>query len=421
MSLRENSGKMRGFMKHKPSLLVIFFTVMVDLIGFGVVLPLLPVFTKHYGGSGLTVGLIMASFSAMQFFFSPVWGRLSDRIGRRPVLLASTAVAALSYAVFAWGCRLHGPAALWTFLASRLIAGACGANITVAQAYVADITPREQRSKRMGLIGMAFGLGFIIGPAVGALAVRLMGTPGPGWAAAGICTLNFLAALFFLRESWTPQAEHVRPRPHWEQWTHTLKQPPIAVLIGVYFLSMCCFACFETTLGLLVSANFNLNPERPHDAQVISYLFTYCGLIGALVQGGLTGRLVRGLGEPRVICLSLILVALSLLAMPYATSWMALLVAVGTLSIGSSLTRPPLFGLLSLLTPATEQGATLGIAQSAGSLGRIAGPIFAGGLLQHHMALPYLATGALALVTGILAGRYLRRAPDHAHGPANAP
>lgn len=405
---------MLNSMKRTPSLLVIFITVLVDLIGFGIVLPLLPVFTKHYGGSGIVIGLIMAAFSAMQFFFSPIWGRLSDRIGRRPVLLTSTAVAALSYLVFAWGCRLQGSAALWIFFLSRLIAGACGANITVAQAYVADITAPAERSRRMGLIGMAFGLGFIIGPAIGAVAVKYMGTPGPGLAAAAICAVNFVLAFIYLRESWTPQAEHVRDRPHWEQWRRCLHNPPVALLILVFFFSMFCFACFETTLGIVVSQNFHLDPERPHDAQMIGYLFTYCGVIGALVQGGLIGRLVKSFGEPKVIALSIILVALSFFPLPFITTWPPLLIAVAVLAVGSSLSRPPLFGLLSRITPASEQGATLGVAQSAGSLGRIAGPLFAGTLIQHHMATPYLVCGVLALLTGLFAGRYLTHPhPDY--------
>ena len=154
-------------MNRKPSLLVVFLTVFIDLIGFGIVVPLVPIFSRHYGASGWVIGAIIASFSAMQFVFSPIWGRLSDRHGRRPILLISTAGAALSYVLFAVGSGFENhTAALWALLVSRIFAGICGGNITVAQAYIADITPPENRSKRMGLIGMAFGLGFIFGPAL---------------------------------------------------------------------------------------------------------------------------------------------------------------------------------------------------------------------------------------------------------------
>src|SRR5205809_1202948 len=216
----------------KPSVFIIFLTVFIDLIGFGIVLPLLPIYSKTFGASGWQIGVLMASYSVMQFLFSPVWGRLSDRIGRRPVLLVSTAGAAVSYALFALGSGLGGHLALGALLLSRMFAGICGANITVAQAYIADITPPEERSKRMGLIGMAFGLGFICGPPLGSLGIHLFGFRGPGWLAAGLCAINFLLALSILPESWKPSSEQVPSRPHLDQWLHTLRHPKIGLLIG---------------------------------------------------------------------------------------------------------------------------------------------------------------------------------------------
>src|SRR5437016_5622858 len=206
----------------KPSVLVVFLTVFIDLIGFGIVLPLLPIYSRNLHASGFVIGAIMASFSAMQFLFAPWWGRLSDRIGRRPVLLVSTAGAAISYALFAVGSGLSGTMALWVLLGSRVFAGICGANITVAQAYIADISPPAERSKKMGLIGMAFGLGFIVGPALGGLSIFLFGLQGPGWVAAGLCASNFVLAFAILRESWQPSCEQVAARPRFAQWLHTL-------------------------------------------------------------------------------------------------------------------------------------------------------------------------------------------------------
>src|SRR5436309_7052867 len=182
----------------KPSVLVVFLTVFIDLIGFGIVLPLLPLYNRDFGASGWLIGVIQASFSAMQFLFAPAWGRLSDRIGRRPVLLTSTAGAVASYALFAIGCGLPGKTALWVLLASRILAGICGANITVAQAYIADITPPEERSKRMGLIGMAFWLGFTVGPPLGGLSHQYFGIPGPGCVAASICAANRILGICIL-------------------------------------------------------------------------------------------------------------------------------------------------------------------------------------------------------------------------------
>lgn len=409
-----------------PSLFVIFLTVFIDLIGFGIVLPLLPIYSRNFGASGLVIGLIMASFSAMQFLFAPVWGRWSDRIGRRPILLISTAGAAISYSVFALGSGVADKTlALWVLLGSRVFAGICGANITVAQAYIADITPPEGRSKGMGLIGMAFGLGFVFGPAIGSQSHKYFGVAGPGWVAAAFCAANFLLALAILPESWKPTSEHVAPRPRFAQWIHTLSRPSIGLLIGVFFLATFCFSSFETTLGLLIGQNFHLDPERGEDAGTIGLLFAYCGVIGALVQGGATGRLVKKMGEPKLIAISLVLTAIGLGPLPFIHGnttlswsvliqrddlpWLILFFFMAILAVGSSLARPPVFGLLSLLTPAHEQGATLGVAQGVGSLARIVGPIFAGFLFQFHPSWPYLICAFISLLTGIIAWQYLCR------------
>ena len=200
-------------MERKPSLLVVFLTVFIDLVGFGIVVPLVPIYSRHYGAGGWLIGTIIASFSATQFVFSPIWGRLSDRHGRRPILLISTAGAALSYVLFAVGSGFENHTlALWALLVSRVFAGAFAGNITVAQAYIADITPPENRSKRMGLIGMAFGLGFIFGPAISGIALKFFGVTGPGWAAAALCTANFVLAYSILAESLKPGSEHVANR-----------------------------------------------------------------------------------------------------------------------------------------------------------------------------------------------------------------
>jgi multidrug resistance protein len=402
----------------KPSVFIIFLTVFMDLIGFGIVLPLLPIYNRDLGASGLLIGVIQASFSAMQFLFAPSWGRLSDRIGRRPVLLVSTAGAALSYAVFAYGCGLSGSAALWVLLISRILAGICGANITVAQAYIADITPTAERSKRMGLIGMAFGLGFVFGPPLGALGIQLLGLRGPGYLAAALCTINFFLALTILPESWKPSSEHVAARPHLAQWLHTLGHPQIGLLVAVFFLATFCFASFETTLGLVISKNFHLNTVTHQDMKLSGYLIAYCGIIGAVVQGGMIGRLVKKNGEARVIANSLFLLTASLAPLPFIKGtgvlvWGILLVVLAILAIGSSLTRPPVFGLISILTPAHEQGATIGVAQSAGSLARIIAPIFAAGLLDYHPALPYLICSGISLFTAILVVQRLGRHQEH--------
>lgn len=421
----------------KPSLLVVWLTVFIDLIGFGIVVPLVPLFGKHFGAHGFIIGLIIASFSAMQFVFAPIWGRLSDRIGRRPVLLGSTLGAALSYVMFALSCAVEDhTTALWLIVISRAFAGICGGNITVAQAYIADITPPDQRSRKMGLIGMAFGLGFIFGPLLGGLswkgfslfglAFHGFGPTGPGWVAAVLCGANFLLALAILTESRTPSSEHVQQRPHLDQWWHTLTQPKVGLLVIVFFLSTFCFSCFESTLPLLISDNFRLEIMGDDaSAGTVTKLFAFCGIIGAFVQGGAIGQLVKRLGEARLIALSLVFTGISLALIPFIKGdsqlnfahllqhqnlpWVWMLLTLALLAIGSSLTRPPLFGLLSILTPGNEQGATLGVAQSAGSLARILGPIFATTTLQYLPALPYLVCTGVLLVTALLVASKLRR------------
>jgi MFS family permease len=413
-------------MNRKPSILVIFLTVFMDLIGFGIVVPLVPLFSRHYGASGFVIGAVIASFSAMQFIFSPIWGKLSDHYGRRPILLISTAGAALSYVVFAIGCGFENHViALWVLLLSRVFAGACGGNITVAQAYIADITPPENRSKRMGLIGMAFGLGFIFGPAISGIALKFGGTTAPGWTAAALCALNFFLAYSILAESWKPDATPVVRRPRFAQWGHTLSQPKIGLLILIFFLATFAFSCFESTLPLLVSDNFQLGitMDEAKPATTVISLFVFCGVIGAFIQGGAIGRMVKIFGEPKLIALSLVFTGVSLALLPFIKGdgplkwmavlhladgpWIKMLLALALLSIGSSLTRAPLFGLLSNLTPANEQGATIGVAQSAGALARIVGPIFAATLYVQIPMLPYVVCGSVSIVAALMAAVWL--------------
>lgn len=394
-------------MNRKPSLLVIFLSVFIDLIGFGIVLPLLPGYAEDnfrpdFSAKGVVIGGIIASFSLMQFLFAPAWGKLSDRIGRRPVMLISNLGAAGSYALFAFASGMNGPAGLIWILASRIFAGICGANLSVASAYIADISPPEKRSARMGLIGMAFGLGFIFGPALGAFALEIFKSKeAPGIVAACFCAANFILGWFILGESRKPTSEHVS-RPKFAQWGHTLSQPKLGLLITIFFLATFCFTCFESTFPLLAKHQTGVQGLGLR----IGYLFTYAGFIAALVQG-VIGRLVKKFGEPKLIVVSLIIFAIGLAALPFAKALWEILVVLALLAIGSGLNRPPVFGMISLKSSAHEQGANLGVAQSFGALARILGPIFAGSLFFVHEALPYLICGGIALVTAVFAWKFL--------------
>ncbi len=398
-------------MKRKPSLLVIFLSVFIDLVGFGIVLPLLPGFAEDdfrpgFSATGLIIGCIIGSFSAMQFFFAPAWGRLSDRIGRRPVMLISNLGAAGSYVLFALAAGMGGTTGLIGLLVSRIFAGICGANLSVASAYIADITTPEKRSKGMGMIGMAFGLGFIFGPAIGAFSMGEFGRSGPGWVAAGICFANFVLGWFILAESRVPNGQAFVPRPKFSQWSHTLAQPKLGVLVCIFFFATFCFTCFEATFPLLAKHALGFG-QKGADHR-IGYLFTYCGLITALLQGGI-GKLIKKLGEARLIFISLLVFTIGLAALPYQTTLPGLLVVLAILAIGSGLNRPPVFGLISIKSSADEQGANLGVAQSFGSLARILGPVFATTLFFVNAQLPYLICAGVALVTALFAWQYLCR------------
>ncbi len=457
----------------KPSLLVIFLTVFIDLVGFGIVLPVLPLYGKDLGALGWQVGLIVASYSAMQFLFAPAWGRLSDRIGRRPVLLISTAGASISYALFALAAIKMD---LGLLVASRVFAGICGANLSVASAYIADVSPPEERSKHMGLIGMAFGLGFILGPALGAVSADWWGAAGPGWTASAICAGNLVLAFFILGESRKPDSEPSPPLPRLKQWSRVLSRPQLGLLVGIFFMANFCFTSFESAFVVLFVGAGNSTDGKPRiegmfkyvepikspevtkvdwkaddgvevrkgevialatldgvQSQIIAprsgrlergdgagevigeinytktiayYLFAYCGLIGAIVQGGLIGRLVKMFGEKKMIFGGLILVGVSLALLPFCDDSLGMGWLMGGLAlfaISSGVYRAPTFGLISLNAGEGEQGEVMGVTQSVGSLARIIGPVFALGLFDVWPALPYLVCAGLALLAGFIA------------------
>lgn len=398
----------------RPSLLIIFLTVFIDLVGFGIVMPLLPIYSQKFGAGGLLIGTIMASFSIMQFLFAPIWGRWSDRIGRRPVLLVSLLGSTLSYAMFAIASGQDSSAALWWILISRIFAGICGANITVASAYMADISDKENRSKRMGLVGMAFGLGFIFGPAIGSFSAKAFGLTGPGWVASCICLVNFLMAIFILKESRKPENSSdapTLPKASRHGWKAVFAHPQIRLLVGLFFVATFCFACFETTLGLLLKDNFKNNESRIETR--IGWFFTYCGFIAAMIQGGLIGRLVKKFGERKLVVASFFVFSMGLFALPMAQSMTLLLISLALFAIGSGMNRPPTFGLISILTDDKSQGEILGVAQSAGSLARIFGPLFAGGMYEFGPKAPYWSCAAIALIFGIIALMVLKSRPQN--------
>lgn len=359
-------------------MLPLFLIVFVDLVGFGLIIPLLPFFGEHFGASPAAVGLLMACFSLTQFIAAPIWGWISDHRGRRPVLLLSLAGLALGYVMLAFA------SSLWTLFAARAFAGAMAGNIACAFATVADITTPANRARGMGAIGAAFGLGFIFGPAIGG--VLAGGDPHaadyrtPALVAAALSALAFAMTLALLPES-LPAAVRAHNRglrapSRWQQLRAALGRPLVGRVIGIAFLCTFAFAGLESTFAMWSRRQFGWGPEQN------GYLFAFVGLIGAVIQGGLIGRLVRAFGEARLVLAGALCLAVGMFLIPQAGTVAVLLPAMTVAAAGFSLMQPALNTLLSVRVGAAVQGGAMGVSRSATTLARVLGPAVAGTLFE---------------------------------------
>ena len=371
-------------------LLVIFLTVFIDLLGFGIIIPLLPFYAEHFGASALMVGLLSTSFSVAQFLFAPFWGRLSDRIGRRPVILLGLLGSAVSYALFAVATSL---AALFV---ARTLAGVAGANIPTAQAFIADTTTAETRARGMGIIGAAFGLGFIFGPAIGGF-LSHWGYAAPAWFASALSLANFGAALVLLPESRPAHVGDVSRPGRLEVIRRAVMRPNLPMVLLVYFLVLTSFASFEAMFALYSERRFGFT------AATIGYMFAWVGVVLATVQGLLVGRVVRRVGERVVIPAAIMVLAAALGLVPLAGSVPVLAAACGLLAFGMGFNSPSLLSAISQLADPRDQGSTLGVSQSLGSLARIIGPLWGGWVFDHlGVRFPFYTAGGLMLVAWVL-------------------
>jgi DHA1 family tetracycline resistance protein-like MFS transporter len=381
---------------------ILFLIVFIDLVGFGVIIPLLPFYGVHFGASPTAVTWMMACYSLAQFFFSPILGRLSDHVGRRPVLLVSLVASIVSYL---W---LGFANALWMLFAARLLSGAGAGNIAAAQAYITDVTPPEGRAKAMGMIGAAFGLGFTIGPALGGLVAG--STPGatdlsrPAFVAAGLSALALVIALARLKESRPPQARDGEARPSRLRIARDLLgRPTLRQLILLFFIAISAFAAMETTYALWTNSAFGWGPAQ------VGLVFLYVGSVLVLVQGLLIGRLSRRFGEARLVVAGAALIALGLVALPFALTLPRLMLVNTLLPLGMGLLNPSMTSLISKEAGADERGGVLGVAQSAGSLARIIGPAVAGPLFTAFgRDAPYYASAAVMALAVAMALRLPR-------------
>jgi DHA1 family tetracycline resistance protein-like MFS transporter len=382
-------------MNRKPALGIIFLTVFIDLVGFGMIIPIVGLYGQEFKATAFQLGVLGALYSLMQFLFSPFWGRLSDKYGRRPILLISLLGSALSYWMFGLAQSVS------VLMISRALAGSFGANISAAQAYIADITTPENRAKGMGMIGAAFGLGFILGPPLGGLAAH-HSLSLPGYIAAGICGLNFALAIFLLPESLPKEKRRVNPGQRW-QWNplngamlkKAMQEPLLPGLLLILFSITFAFTQVEQTFSLLFKVKFSL--DTSHAAQTTGWVLMWLGLLIAIVQGGLIGPLTKKLGERNLLLMGLGFYALGISLLPVFSNLPAFMMIMVPLALGSGLVNPSLSALISKQAASHEQGETLGLAQSIGSLARTLGPFLGLWAFLKDIRLPFALGGMISL------------------------
>ena len=371
----------------RSPLVVLFLTVFIDLMGFGIVIPLLPIYAKQMNATPFTAGALIAVYSLMQLVFAPVWGRISDDIGRRPVLLMCLAGSAMSYLLLAGAWRLE------VLFFARLLAGVAGASIPVAQAYIADVTGPAERARGMGLIGAAFGLGMVIGPALGG-GLSLLGPRVPEGFAAGLCLANVLVAAYRLPESLPGSVGRPAPFRHplsLASLRDAAARPGAAALLAVFFLVTLGFAVLEGTFSLAAADRYGYSQAQ------VDWLWVYMGLVAVVVQGWLVGRLARRLPERALIVLGSAALGLGFLGIPFAGSAIGLLTALALVVGGQGLASPSLSSLISKTVEESVYGEALGVSQSLSAGARVLGPA-GGGLIfsRFDASAAYLAAAACA-------------------------
>ena len=372
-------------------LLVIFLTIFVNLVGFGIIIPLLPFYARTFGASPIAIGLLFASFSLAQLLASPLLGDLSDRWGRRPVLILSLIGTAISFAMLAVAQSLT------MLFAARIVDGLSGGNITTARAYIADITTEEDRARAYGLLGAAFGLGFIVGPALGA-GLSHVSYAAPIWAAAIITLVATVLAWWWLPE--TVHRAHAGSGPFWRALGQLGDRPGLRQLLAIDFIYWMSFAVYQTTFALFGARRFGF------DATHTGYLFSAFGAVGVVVQGGLVGPVVRRLGNRRTLVIGLIFTALGWGGSALTYSVLVFVLMLVPAAIGIGLCNATLIALVSNAADRREQGRIQGAAGALESLGRTLGPIWGNLLLQKvGEGAAYGAAAALLLAAAGLAGR----------------
>jgi MFS transporter, DHA1 family, tetracycline resistance protein len=373
----------------KASLSVIFLTIFIDLMGFGILIPILPTFaSKELGVSDLGIGLLIAVFSLMQFIFNPVLGKLSDKIGRRPVILVTQSMTAISYVIFAFS------GSFTLLLISRILAGLGGSNIGVAQAYIADITTREERAKGMGMIGAAFGLGFVFGPVIGALLSKY-GYPVAGFGAAAFSFIALIFAFFMLPESLKEKNKEklVIKFFDFRFAKEVITKSSVGYLIVLYFLIIFATATVYGTFSLLGYKVFHFSDQQ------IGMLFGITGMVGALIQAGFMRAMSKRFGDKTLVVFGLVFMMFGLGWLPFGVNFAGEAIVISILAVGTGILQPIIPTMISKYSPENEQGAILGVNQSISALARVLGPLW-GGFAFHYIGYqsPFITGSIFTLV-----------------------
>jgi multidrug resistance protein len=380
--------------RSRNAILMVALVVLVDITGFGLILPLLPFWAERLGANPFEVGLILTVYALAQFLFTPVLGALSDRFGRRPVILISLLIEAVGFALTAVSGSLP------LLLISRFVGGLGASNIGSAQAVVADVTAPKDRARGMGMVGAAIGMGFVIGPSLGGVLAGF-GSTVPFWAAFATALVNAALVLALLPETRVKRAPSgtvsTSPFTIFAGWQRVFRTPAIVRLIVVNLLFTLAFTAMEAVYPLFSQRVFGWTATQN------GYIFTYVGVIIVIMQGGMVGRLVKRFGERGVQIAGLALLAAGLALLPFSGTLALMLLALALLSIGDGAVTPTNNALLSLASPADAQGETLGVSQGMAGLGRMLGPLAAGWLFGIGIGLPYIFGALLVLMALVVA------------------
>ena len=381
-------------------LLFVFTTVLLDMMGFGIVIPLLPFYVQSMGGSATVVGVLLGTFAAMQMIATPLLGRMSDRYGRRPIILASLAGNAVAMVVFAIAAE-H--AWLPLLFASRILAGATAGNLAACQAAVADVTAGPERAAGMGRVGAGIGLGLVVGPILGSALAGIHPEAPP--LGAGLLAFVDLVAVYFLMPETCARAaaDTTAPAQSWRALGRALADPQIVSIMAMYFLTFICMTNVQVSLGLLAAERLGWG------ATEVGHLFGLYGLMALLVQGGLIGRLSRYYAPVYVLCGGTTAIGIGMAAIGGAHSATLLLLGVALAGFGAGLTNPTLASLASQFAGSAQQGAILGFAQSAGGAARTVGPVWSGLLYARLGAAAPFLSGVVAAAISLGVALALRR------------